>query len=416
MTRILAVLFVLLITTAGAWSQETRIAAVVNDDVISLGDLEARVKLVLLSSQLEDTPQARQRVTPEVMRTLIDETLELQEAKQYQLTVADGEVDESIDRLEKGNNMPKGGMQRILAANGIPISTLRQQIMASIVWGRIVQGRLARSAAVSDEEIDDMIARTKANIGKPESRVFEIFLSVDNPTQEDQVRQLADRLTQQIRGGASFPSVAQQFSQSPTAAVGGDLGWVMQGDLPDELDKAAQQLQPGQLSAPVRTTSGFYLLFLAERKVVGKASPDDAVVSLTHVAFPLAPDASETDRQHAVASAQQVSDAAKSCDDMVKLGKEYAPKSSGEAQDFTLRELPAEMRNTVQALKVGEVSKPLVLHDGVGVFMVCARKDAPPPIPTRDEIAEGLTRKHLDTLGQRYLRDLKREAYLDVRV
>src|SRR5215469_14962765 len=101
MTRILAVLFTLLVTTVSAWSQETRIAAVVNDDVISLGDLESRVKLVLMSSQLPDTPQSRERITPQVLHSLIDETLELQEAKQYDLNVPDQEIDEAIDRLEK---------------------------------------------------------------------------------------------------------------------------------------------------------------------------------------------------------------------------------------------------------------------------------------------------------------------------
>jgi peptidyl-prolyl cis-trans isomerase SurA len=417
MTRIAAVLMLILVGAATAAAQETRIAAVVNDDMISLGDLEARIRLILLSSQLPDNEQVRQRVTPQVLRTLIDEKLELQEAKRLNVTASDDEINKAFERLEQQNNMPKGGLEQVLSSHGVPRSSLTDQIRSAIIWNKLVDGKLGPNVSVSDEEIKDTLARIKQEIGKSQYRVAEIFLAVDNPSQEADVKALADRLLDQIHQGASFSAVAQQFSQSPTAAVGGDLGWLTAAELPHDIAEAVQSMQAGQLSAPIRTSGGFYVLGLLERRTFGTPSPADALVTLTRVSFMIPPEtATDADRQKAFAAAQQVSEAAKSCDDMRRIGKERAPQTSGEMRDVKIGGLPAEFQTLLASMQLSQPSKPLQFHDGFGVVMLCERKEAPSPIPTRDQLSETLTRQRLDTLARRYLRDLRRTAYVDLRV
>ena len=416
MTRIAAVLMLILVGATAAAAQETRIAAIVNDDMISLGDLEARIRLVLLSSQLPDNDQVRQRVTPQVLRTLIDEKLEVQEGKRFNVTVSDDEVSKAVERLEQQNHMPKGGLDQLLSAHDIPRSTLTDQIKSAVIWNKLVEGKLAPNVSVSDEEIKDTLARIKQEIGKSQYRVAEIFLAVDNPSQEADVKALADRLLDQIRQGASFSAVAQQFSQSPTAAVGGDLGWLTTAELPHDIAEAVQGMQAGQLSAPIRASGGFYVLGLLERRTFGTPSPADATVTLTRVSFLLPPTATDADRQKALVATQQVSEAAKSCDDMRRIGKERSPQTSGEMRDVKIGSLPAEFQTLLGSLQPGQPSKPLQFHDGFGVVMLCERKEAPSPIPTRDQLVENLTRQRLDTLARRYLRDLRRTAYVDLRV
>ena len=172
MTRIAAAFVLILIGAVTASAQETRIAAVVNDDMISLGDLEARVKLVLLSSQLPDDEQTRQRVTPQVLRTLIDEKLEVQEAKKFNVTASDADVNKSIERIEHQNNMPKGGLEKVLTERGIPRSTLVDQITASLVWNKLVEGKLGSNVSVSDDE---------ERIRSPASRPRSENLSIGSP-------------------------------------------------------------------------------------------------------------------------------------------------------------------------------------------------------------------------------------------
>ncbi len=416
MTRIAAALILILVGTAVAAAQETRIAAVVNDDMISLGDLQARVKLVLLSSQLPDNDQVRQRVTPQVLRSLIDEKLEMQEAKKYNVIASDDDVNKAFQRLEQQNNLPKGGLEKMLAQHDIPRSTLTDQIRAAIVWNKLIEGKLSSSVSISDEEVKDTLARIKGEIGKSQYRVAEIFLAIDNPSQEADVKALADRLIDQMHQGAAFSAVAQQFSQSPTAAVGGDLGWLTVAELPSDIGQVVQGMQPGQLSAPVRTPAGFYIVGLLDRRTFGKTTASDALLTIMRVMFPFPQNATDAEKQKAFLAAQQVSETAKSCDDMRQIGKERAPQTSGEMHDVKIGTLDPRFQELLNSLQMGQPSKPLNVGTGAAVIMLCDRKEPPSEIPTREQLVDTLTKQRLDTLARRYLGDLRRAAYVDMRV
>ena len=168
--------------------------------------------------------------------------------------------------------MQRDQLEKMLASQGVPRSTLESQIRSTIAWGKLVQRRLRPSIEIGQEEIDQVIQRIQANAGKPEYLAAEIFLAVDAPEREDDVRRLADRLYEQIGQGASFPAVARQFSQSAGAANGGDLGWVQQGQLPEELDSALRQLRPGQATRPIRSITGYHILMLRDERAVAAAN------------------------------------------------------------------------------------------------------------------------------------------------
>jgi peptidyl-prolyl cis-trans isomerase SurA len=397
--------------TAGA--QDIRIAAVVNDDVISIGDLEQRLRLVLASSAIEDTPQTRQRVVPQVLRTLIDEKLEMQEAKRLNVKVTDKELQDSLSRLEAQNKIPPGGLDAYLQQRRIDPASLRDQITAAIAWAKLVRRKLASSVNVSEEEINEAMVRLQQNEGQPLNRVGEIFLAVDDPRQNDEVRRLAERLFEQLRQGASFSAVAQQFSQSATAAVGGDVGWVPAGQLGPELSKVVEQLQRGEVAPPIRASGGYYVLMLIDRRLPSRNSAGDTVVSLTQVTFPLSADAAPAQRAAAEAQAQQVADAASNCAEMIELGRQRAPELSGDLGRLKIADLPAELQPVVTVLPTGQPSKPVPLRGGIGVLMVCERQSA--GLPSRDEVADAIGRSRLEALARRYLRDLRRVAFIDVR-
>jgi peptidyl-prolyl cis-trans isomerase SurA len=406
--------FLCLLAVPALAAQENRIAAVVNDDIITDADVLAQIKLVELSSNIPDTPENQKRLGPQVMRNLVDQKLELQEAKRLGIAVTQADIDKAVANIERRNNMKEGGLEALLQDRGISHDAFINQIKASIAFQKVVQARVSQDVQVSDDEVDEAMKRMQADIGKPQSRVAEIFLAVDNPSQEEEIRQVAERLIEQIRGGANFGAVAQQFSQSPSAAVGGDIGWVTSNELSPRLADAIDKMSPGQMSYPIRTPAGFYLLYLLERRVLGAETPDQVTLSLDEVIFPLATTAAPEEKQAAEAQAQRVSAEAKSCGEMAKIGAERAPQLSRQIPQIRASELPAEMRQPILALKVAEASKPMPLPGGVGVVMVCARQGAP-TLPTRDELMDTMARERLDALARRYLRDLHRDAYVDLR-
>ncbi len=401
---------------------ETRIAAVVNDEVISIGDLSSRVRMVMLSSNLAPSPDTEKRVAAQVLRTIVDEKLQMQEAKRLNIAATDDEVKKAVTSIEKQNNMQPGQLDAVLKAHGIERSALVDQVTASIVWGKLVRRLVSQTNPVSDEEIDDALKRLKQNENEPRSRVAEIFLAVDNPQQDEEVRRLAERLTEQMKHGARFSAVAQQFSQSATAAVGGDLGWIRPEQLSPDLAKAVEKMRPGELSPPIRTGAGYYLMLVLDRRAgrsgtsAGAADAEDTALRIVQVVFPLPPQANEAARRAAIAEAQNTRAVAKNCEDMLRIGKEKAPQLSSEGT-VRLSQIAPAMRSLVLGLGVGQPSQPIMQKNGVGVIMVCDKKatGAPTAPPSRDEVVESLMRQRLDTLARRYMRDLRRTAFVDVR-
>src|SRR5579864_5638724 len=400
---------------APAGPPEMHIAAVVNDEVISMFDLVSRMRMVMVSSNIADTPEMRQRIGSQVLHSLIDEKLELQEAKRQNVTATDTEVNNGLQQIEKQNNMKSGQLNEMLKARGIDRAALVDQLTAGIVWAKLVRRQAAQTTEISDDEIDEALKRAKEHAGEPQSRVAEIFLAVDSPAQDGEVRALAERLTQQMRQGSRFSAVAQQFSQSATAAVGGDIGWLRPDQLPPELGKAVSALRPGELSAPIRVTGGYYLLLVVDRRNGTSGSEQETVYDIVQVVFPLPARPSEANRQAALREAASIRGAAKDCPSLLKIGKEKAPQLSSEGQ-LRANSISPQMRTLVNQLAIGQVSEPIVQKNGVGVIMVCAKKDGGGGAVTRDNVEESLLRQRLDTVARRYLRDLRRNAYVDVRV
>ena len=396
---------------------ETRIAAVVNDEVISVADVRSRLRMVMLSSNLTDSPETRQRVANQVLRTIVDEKLQMQEAKRQNITATDEEINKAFAQVARQNNMQPEQLDQILKQHGIERSALIDQLTASIVWSKLVRRLLSQTNIVSDEEIDYALKRAKESVNEPQSRVAEIFLAVDNPQQEEEVRRLAERLSEQMRQGARFSAVAQQFSQSATAAVGGDIGWVRPEQLSPDLGKAVAQMRPGELSAPIHTGAGYYLLLVLDRRSGRSAGPEETLLHLVQIVFPLPVQAPEAVRRAAIIEAQNARTTAKSCEELLRIGKEKgSPQLSSEGR-LRLDQIAPAMRKIVLGLEAGQTSQPIVQKNGVGVIMVCEKAaPAAATIPTREEIAETLMRQRLDTLARRYMRDLRRTAFVDVRV
>ena len=391
------------------------IAAVVNDEVISVFDLVSRTRMVMISSNIADTPETRQRIAPQVLRSLIDEKLQLQEAKRQSVTASDEELTKGLGQIEKQNNMRPGQLNEFLKARGIDRGQLVDQLTASIVWAKLVKRQAAQSASISDDEIDEALKRVKEHADEPQSRVAEIFLAVDNPSQEDQVRQAAERLTAQMKQGARFSAVARQFSQSATAAVGGDIGYVRPDQLAPELAKSVATLRPGELSPPIRTSGGYYLLLVLDRRTGGAAAAaQDPVFDIVQVVFPFPAQANEAAKRSAMAEAEAVRGQAKDCDTMRKIGKQKAPQLSSEGK-LTASQIAPEMRKVIEAMAIGQASQPIVQKNGVGVIMVCGKTAGSTGGLSRDDVAESILRQRFDTLARRYLRDLRRTAYVDVR-
>jgi peptidyl-prolyl cis-trans isomerase SurA len=410
---LLAVLpFVLLLSAARA--EDVRILAVVNDEVISQADLDQRLGLVLASSNLGSDAGSRQRVAEQVLRQMIDEKLELQEAKRRDVKVPDSDVDRMYKNIEKQNNLPEGGLDHFLSDRNIEKETLMSQLRTQLTWDRAVREHFGHTINIGDEDVDDAIKQIQAGRDQVQNRVGEIFLAVNDPAEDADVRNFATQLYEQLQRGSRFDKAAQQFSQSAAAAQGGDIGWVLPGMLDPDVEQVINKLDKGQLAPPQRLGGGYYIYALIDRR-----TPDDdakdVTVNLTQVVLPLAADADAKTKQEAMDRVAQLTADAKSCGEMAKIGREVSPERSGPIGDVKMKELPEELRPVIADAVVAIPTKPIQVRAGIGVFMVCKRDGGEAKID-RELIAYNLERQRQENLARRYLADLRLIAFIDRRV
>jgi peptidyl-prolyl cis-trans isomerase SurA len=116
-----------------------------------------------------------------------------------------------------------------------------------------------------------------------------------------------------------------------------------------------------------------------------------------------------------MAQAQHAADSAKSCDDMAQIARTQAPQTSTQTPNVRAGDLPPDLKNLVMGLKVGEASKAVPTRGGIGVVMVCKREDPAAALPSTDEVYQEIMHARMDQMSRRYLRDLRRSAYVDIR-
>lgn len=397
-----------------AADEAERVAAVVNDEIISVHDLDQRLKLVLMSSNLPDTVETRSRVMPQVVRRLIDERLELQEAEKQKVAVEPGEVTVAVANIEHQNNMPRGGFEKLLRSRGIDPETLRQQVKADLAWSDVVHQELTRDIHVGDDAVNTRLANLKAQIGKPEYLAGEIFLAVDGPRSEDQVRGLAERLLDQLRQGAPFQSLAQQFSQN---GGNGQLGWVSEGMLDDELMRALARLPVNNVSPPIRANDGYHILMLLDKRTIGAGMSSGPSVDLLNIELTSLPSATFAERDAQLARFKEAMSKVKGCDELEKASKNTPSTNYSRADKIAVASLPSEVVNLISKLDIGQLSDPIDVLNAKRFFAVCARhEDQPGGLPSYDDIKRRMESEQLENLARRYLRDLRRNAYVDVRI
>lgn len=412
-------LSVALLSGTSAWGQQAaqaqlgRIAAVVNEEPITVADVEGRMQLAMISSGLPDTPENRQRMLPQVIRLLTDEALQIQEARERKLTVTEDELNDDLEAAAQRNRMDIEQLKAALAQAGVPWNTMRQQMLAQIAWGKVVQRVVRQQVTVPESEVNAYIERVRANAGKPEYQVAEIFLAVDNAGSEAEVQKLGERLVEQIGRGANFAAVARQFSQAAGAAAGGDLGWIQQGQLEENLDRALQQMQKGQFSRPIRGSAGYHILWLRDQRIVAAGDPKNIQVAIRQFVVPI-PDPSKQDA--AYEAAKQVSEQAKGCEAL-----EQATQAVPGAQIFTqplarLGDIPEQIAQLVGALGVGQSTAPLMTDRGAMLLMVCDRVVPEGSLPPPDQVRSMLFQERMDLQQRRYLRDLRRQATIETRM
>ncbi len=399
--------------------KESRIVAIVNGDVISAQDVDNRRRLFALSSGLPVTREVLDRLTPQVVRELIDERLRLQEVQRHKIAISDKDIAETITNLEKRNNMPPGTLARRLASDGAEIHTLYDQTRVQLGWSRVLREQMGVADRVTEQDVDEQLRSIKAETGQMEYHVAEIFLPIDEPSRAADTQHFAETVIQQLRSGAPFPVVAAQFSQSQTALQGGDLGWVRPNQLEPPIAHLVQAMPAGAISNPIPVAGGLSIVTLLAKRQIGNDPATLIKIRQVFLKFatPLDPQ-NPTEQQHnMLLRAKQISDTAHSCDAMAAADKAAGNPPRPDPTEIRLETVnPPELRALISKLSENKPSEPLVTREGIMVVMVCAREERNLGMPSKEEVMNQLLSQRVELISRQMMRDLHRRASIDQRV
>jgi peptidyl-prolyl cis-trans isomerase SurA len=384
--------------TEAAAPKKTRlgegIIATVNDQIISSYDLRQRLLLLVVTSGVQISDENYQNYEQQALRNLIDEHLELQEMKRFDVKVQESEIDEEIERMAGQSGMNATQLTEALRGSGIDIRALRSQIKASSGWNMLVNGRFRSKARVGEDQVDAVMQKITLDGQKPQYAVAKIYLDPASNGGYEQAQIGAQQLYDQlIKGTAPFQAVARQFSNAPSAAQGGDEGWVVSGSIDPHIENTLQMMKKGELSKPIFTEDGIYIYYLRD-KSDGTA---DAVVSLKQASIELPKDADEASLKSAEKSLNAFRLQVRGC------------------QNPSLSDLADSYSEPLRALKENESTAPLRTPLALTVLYVCDKRLAGDNAPTKDLIERRMVEERVSMLGRRYLRDIRNTATIETK-
>ncbi|MEW4447482.1 peptidylprolyl isomerase [Qipengyuania sp. JC766] len=387
--------------------------AKVNGEIITGTDVDQRTALLLAASRNELSAEELAQVRAQVLRNLIDEKLQIQEARALELPIEDAMIAQRYADVAQRNGQTPDTMDEWLENLGSSEASLKQQIRGEVAWQLVLRRMVRPYVNVSTDEAQELLEMMEASKGTEEYRIGEIYVSSTPETRQQVVANL-QQIMQQLRQGGNFAAYARQFSESSSAAAGGDLGFVRLVTLPAQMATAAQEMQAGQLVGPIEIPGGFVLMVLIDKRQILMSDPRDAELSLKQISISFPEGTTEAQAEARLSEFQTTVQSMRGCGDAdsvaATIGANVATNSGIRA-----RSLPAQLQSAVLDLQPGQTSPAFgSIEDGVFVLMLCGRDEPQDEsAPDLDTIISNLENERISKRAERYRRDLRNDALIE---
>ena len=410
----------------------SRIAAIVNSRVISEADLNNRLKFAAISSGLEPTQENMDQMKQQMLHMMIDEQLQLGVGEMYNLKIDDEQLAAAIKDIEQSNGMPEGTITELLEKNYIPLKTFHDQLRAQLTWVSFIRAKyplknledhlnrgegldFGPSLQIADWEIEQELKLQQEKDTKVQYHLAELFLPFDNAEQEERVKETFLHLIDELQKGAHFGALAQQFSQSATAAQGGDMGWLTEDQIEPEIKEYLEHLTLGQLSTPIRTSHGYTIIAYLEQKL--PSSEPSLRLTFQNVLFPFPNDVTEDQARAIMEKAETIAKKSKSCSALVQNAKQADKQIKAHlAEKAPFSKIPPDLQKILEPLPLNKTSAPLLTEEGAMLVMVCDKETTKGSELTLEEVKDIVAGRKYSMLARRELRDLRRNAFINLRM
>ncbi len=414
--HIFTLCFFYVLTVSPVYAQEKLgIAAVVNDDIITHSDVYARIELGLSGSNMANTPENRARFYPQALNSLIEEQIRMIEAERLNIQVQQDQIDAAITSIAQQNNVDPQFFRETLSQTPRILRSLEQQLRSQISWSNVIRQRLRPQINITEADIDNFINDVNKNKGKSEYRISEIVLRYEDSQATNDQKKLAGDLVKELKNGAPFFRVAQQFSQGKEARNGGAIGWVLEEFLDPKVQTVVQTMNKGDISKPIETDEGIKILLLHDKRIVDTRAAQSKEINLKQILIPVPAQARDEINTQAIEKANQLTNEITNCKVMDEWILKQENPMSRDLGYISEMQLPTPILDAVSNAKIDQILPPISVEEGLLLLMVCGVKDSAQSETIRDQIANKIGAERLERLQQRYLRDLRATTYIDIR-
>lgn len=399
-----------------------RIAAVVNDNVIMESELDQRVDDLArqFMSEGQQLPP-RNILRPQVLERMVMEKLQLDMAERGGIRVDDSSLNQTLTGVARQNGMTLDEFVSALREDGYNWADFREQIRSEMVINQLHQRQVGRRVRITDREVDRFLdSEMGRQLFESEFRLGHILIGLPDgasPDEVDTARERAEDLVTRIRAGDSFHEMAVSYSDGPQALEGGDLGWREAAQLPTLFSERAIDMEPGQISEPIRAGNGYHILLLVDRR--GGATQIVQQHRVRHVLVRTSAVRSETQAERLIMQLHQRVD---SGEDFATVAREHSDdpgsaRNGGDLGWVSPGEMVGEFENTFRNTPIGEVSPIFQTEFGWHFLRVDEQRTADMSAEFRRLRArQALHQRRFEEELQQWLRETRTEAYVDVRI
>lgn len=393
------------------------VAIVVNDEPISTYDIRQRMLLLFALTGAQPSQQNLPQYQQEALRSLVEERLQRQELRRFgserrmNLIVEDEVVNQEVAGLAQEARLTPEQFAQQLQVRGLTMNELREYRRSQISWQSFVRAFFRTRVQVSPRQVDAYLERQRAAQSRPQFQISEIFIDPARVGGMQEAVFGATQLLAQLQQGAPFPAVARQFSASATATRGGDAGWVSAADVDPAVAATLEQMRPGQLSQPIQTADGVYIVALRDRRT----GAGQATVHLKQAAIRLNADAPA---DQVAAARQRLTDLRTritGCDNVEAVVTGVEGVLAGDLGTTPVSDLTDQFRTATESLQPNQASEVIQSPIGLHVLVLCSRGQQGPDLPSRTEVENRLRAEQYELYARRYLRDLQTSAIIDTR-
>ena len=405
-----------LVAPAQAAFDQLGVVAVVGETPISNLDLLDRTTLIIRSTGLSESPEVRKKVRAQALKQLVDERLQALEARKRNVSISGEEMVQAIAGLEQQNGQMPGSLKPFMARKGVAWEGFTSQLRAQLLWNKMLAQLVRPKVRISETEFKRAAQNQRLVESGQEYNITPLVLTVDSPEKEAPLLSLAQRIVSDVRKGAPLETIMQQLMQVPPGKE--PRFWVTADQLEPVLSLPLQTAKTGNVIGPIRSSRGIHIMRVNEiREKTNVNIIDPSQVILKEILLGLEDNSSPKEVQLTLNIARQVAQNPGSC---LEEGIAGIERFAGTDIDVsfirsTMSDLPPYASQQAQNLDVGEVGEPFATPQGIRFYILCEKVEKPVEVIADDGLRDRLFREKLDLQSSKFMRELRRDYFIEVR-